>query len=209
MTTTTPVSTWGESIARRLLDDASCPVCQWTLSDGRCARCGSDLRGPVAVEVWNASVAAANALRARDELLRRLPVVPLAPVGATPRPQPAAAPPRAAAASAPSPQSSATLQSVLATAGAGLFAVAAIVFTYFNPDLADKALRGVIVGLITLLFLGGAWLLSRRGLRFSAEAVGGLGLVSADSTSTPSPSSPPPRSTPGSPRPERPRSRAP
>lgn len=177
MTTTTPVSTWGESIARQLLDDASCPVCQWTLSDGRCARCGSDLRGPVAVEVWNASVVAANALRARDELLRRLPVVPLAPVGATPRPQPAPAPPRAAAASAPSPQSSATLQSVLATAGAGLFAVAAIVFTYFNPDLADKALRGVIVGLITLLFLGGAWLLSRRGLRFSAEAVGGLGLV--------------------------------
>lgn len=175
--TTTQVSTWGESVARQLLDDASCPVCQWMLSDGCCARCGSDLRGPIAIEVWNASVAAANALRARDELLRRLPVIPLAPVGVAPRPQPAPAPPRAAAASVPSPQSSATLQSVLATAGAGLFAVAAIVFTYFNPDLADKALRGVIVGLITLLFLGGAWLLSRRGLRFSAEAVGGLGLV--------------------------------
>ncbi|MDQ0649328.1 hypothetical protein QFZ53_003524 [Microbacterium natoriense] len=183
--TTTQVSTWGESVARQLLDDANCPVCQWMLSDGCCARCGSDFRGPVAIEVWNASVAAANALRARDELLRRLPVIPLAPVGAAPRPHtassqtPSSAPrgSHPATASASAPQSSATLQSVLATAGAGLFAVAAIVFTYFNPDLADKALRGVIVGLITLLFLGGAWLLSRRGLRFSAEAVGGLGLV--------------------------------
>lgn len=183
MTQTMPLSTWGESVARHLLDDVSCPVCQWTLADGCCARCGSDFRGPIAVDLWNASVSAANAMRARDELLRRVPVIPLAPVGEAPRPAQAplpsdsrtAAPPRPAPEAVP--QSSATLQSVLATAGAGLFAVAAIVFTYFNPDLADKALRGVIVGLVTLLFLGGAWLLSRRGLRFSAEAVGGLGLV--------------------------------
>ncbi|KDA07219.1 hypothetical protein DC31_01100 [Microbacterium sp. CH12i] len=33
------------------------------------------------------------------------------------------------------------------------------------------------MGLVTLLFLGGSWLLARRGLQFSAEAVGGLGLV--------------------------------
>lgn len=188
MTQSVPLSTWGESVARHLLDDVSCPVCQWTLSGGCCTRCGSDFRGPIAVELWNASVSAANAIRARDELLRRVPVIPIAPVGADPRPRPASADvpspgsrpapaPRATAPGSASPQSSATLQSVLATAGAGLFAVAAIVFTYFNPDLADKALRGVIVGLVTLLFLGGAWLLSRQGLRFSAEAVGGLGLV--------------------------------
>jgi len=185
VTSTMPLSTWGESVARHLLDDASCPVCQWRLEDGCCARCGSDLRGPIAAEVWSASVSAAHALRVRDELLRRVPVLQLAPVGAEPRPEAAPAPPAAPApadpdgppAAASTPQSSATLQSVLATAGAGLFAVAAIVFTYFNPDLADKALRSVIVGLVTLLFLGGAWMLSRRGLRFSAEAVGGLGLV--------------------------------
>lgn len=86
-------------------------------------------------------------------------------------PRPSLAPPVA--------QRSATLQSVLVTAGAALFAVAAVVFTYFNPDLADRALRSVIVGLITLLFLGAAWSLARRRLRFSAEAVGGLGLVFA------------------------------
>ncbi|MFF3027301.1 SCO7613 C-terminal domain-containing membrane protein [Microbacterium sp. NPDC057944] len=182
-TGTMPLSTWGESVARHLLDDSSCPICQWTLSGGTCARCGADLRGPISGDVWKASQSAAAAMRARDELLRQVPVLSLAPVGAMPRPAEDAPTPVAATepspASAPDPQSSATLQSVLATAGAGLFAVAAIVFTYFNPDLADRALRGVIVGLVTLLFLGGAWMLSRRSLRFSAEAVGGLGLVFA------------------------------
>jgi hypothetical protein len=66
---------------------------------------------------------------------------------------------------------------VLAVAGAGLFAIAAIVFTFFNPDLTDHVLRSVIVGLVTIPFLGGAWLLARRDLQFSAEAVGALGMV--------------------------------
>ncbi|MGN6502779.1 MAG: hypothetical protein ACTHKX_07745, partial [Pseudolysinimonas sp.] len=60
---------------------------------------------------------------------------------------------------------------------AGLFAVAAIVFTFFNPQLTDHVLRSVIVGIVTLVFLGGAWLLARRSLQFSAEAVGALGMV--------------------------------
>lgn len=197
-----PSTTWGESVALQLLDSATCPVCRWALVDGCCPRCRSDLRGAIGIEVWNASLAAAKAMRARDAVLGRVPVAavdmsavsmrpastPPVAAGGTQAPaggsSPAAEPPsRPSGASAPAPaatpQSSATLQSVLATAGAGLFAVAAIVFTYFNPDLADRALRSVIVGLITLLFLGGAWLLSRRGLRFSAEAVGGLGLVFA------------------------------
>lgn len=185
--------TWGESVARHLLDTARCPVCHGALEGGCCTRCGSDLRGPIGNEVWAASVAVAEAVRARDGVLDRVPIVQVGNPGgtvsvavpvATPSeaitaPPPPVAPGPSRAGASPPPQSSATLQSVLATAGAGLFAVAAIVFTYFNPDLADRALRGVIVGLITLLFLGGAWLMSRRGLRFSAEAVGGLGLVFA------------------------------
>jgi len=178
--------TWGETLAQQILDPTSCPVCRGMLNTGCCTRCGADLRGSIGTEVWEASLSAAAALRARDETLGRVPFVPLV---ATPAPAPVAAsaespppPPRRPVdrqKPAASPQGSATLQSVLATAGAGLFAVAAIVFTYFNPDLADRALRSVIVGLITLLFLGGAWMLSRRGLHFSAEAVGGLGLVFA------------------------------
>ena len=192
--TPAPSTTWGESVARHLLDGATCPVCQGALDAGCCARCGSDLRGPIGADVWRASLAAAVAMRARDAVLSRVPVVseevattsvPVsASLPATPSPVASAAPPQPptgslASEGQESPEGSATVQSVLATAGAGLFAVAAIVFTYFNPDLADRALRSVIVGLITLLFLGGAWLLARRGLRFSAEAVGGLGLVFA------------------------------
>ncbi|WP_102191650.1 SCO7613 C-terminal domain-containing membrane protein [Microbacterium aurantiacum] len=183
-TMSVPAATgWGESIARRLLDDQACPVCvQGRLAGGCCARCGADLTGPIGAELWSASVVAAAQIRSREAVLHRVPRVPLRTSPATPavpgsEMQPASvlpAPPAAAP-----PRNSATLQSVLATAGAGLFAVAAIVFTYFNPDLADRATRGVITGLITLLFLGGAWLLARRRLQFSAEAVGGLGLVFA------------------------------
>ncbi|WP_372967453.1 SCO7613 C-terminal domain-containing membrane protein [Microbacterium sp.] len=205
-------TTWGEAVARQLLDGSRCPVCAAPLDTGCCGRCGADLRGPIGAEVWGASLEAAAAVRARENLMRRVPVLPVGgptsnlsvalPVtssaaihvstagstsvspqaGSTAAPSvsPPSLPPTGARSSGSSaPQGSATLQSVLATAGAGLFAVAAIVFTYFNPDLADRALRSVIVGLITLLFVGGAWLLSRRGLRFSAEAVGGLGLVFA------------------------------
>ncbi len=198
----TPVSlapaSWGESVARSLTDAASCPVCAWGLTDGWCERCGSDLRGPVGAELWTASLAASAALRRREEILRRVPTLVDARAVAmsTARPRategapsgaasaPAAAPPSppappASDGASSGPRSSATIQSVLATAGAALFAIAALVFTYANPDLTDRALRSVIVAGITLLFLGGAWMLSRRGLRFSAEAVGGLGLVFA------------------------------
>jgi hypothetical protein len=89
----------------------------------------------------------------------------------------AAVAPATVPAAAPAERSSATVQSVLAVAGAGLFAVAAVVFTFFNPDLTDHLLRSAIVGIVTLVFLGGAWLLARRGLQFSAEAVGALGMV--------------------------------
>lgn len=92
---------------------------------------------------------------------------PPAPPGTHAMPQPQPQPPR----------SSATVQSVLAIAGAGLFAIAALIFTFLNPDLSDRGIRSVAVGLVTLVFLGGAWMLARRGLQFSAEAVGGLGLV--------------------------------
>ena len=65
---------------------------------------------------------------------------------------------------------------MLAVAGAGLFAVAAIVFTFFNPEI-DYAARTTIIAIVTALFLGGAWFFASRDLRFSAEAVGALGMV--------------------------------
>ncbi|WP_433675089.1 SCO7613 C-terminal domain-containing membrane protein [Microbacterium gorillae] len=94
------------------------------------------------------------------------------------RPSP---PPVAPAATNPprpsSPRSSASLQSVLAVAGAGLFAVAAVVFSFFNADLSSPWQRLPILGGIAAAFIALAWVLSRRRLAFSAEAIGALGMV--------------------------------
>lgn len=185
---------WSGQVVDRLLDRNLCPVCASAqLMLGRCPACRADLSGQSGIDLWNASQHAAAALRTREEVRQRVPRVAVGEfVGALQTPAPSftapssatgpsgpALPPRppAVAAHAPDAASSATLQSVLATAGAALFAVAAIVFTFFNPELADRALRGWIVAAVTVAFLGAAWLLARRDLHSSAEAVGALGLI--------------------------------
>jgi hypothetical protein len=190
--------TWIQESIARLSDAQTCPVCeQASLHGGCCPRCGADLRGQQGVELWNASLAAVEALSTRTTLVSRVPRTAFAPQrgtspaavqgaaahGVMAQPAPTMHPtamaqsePSALPDSAPAPDG-ASLQSVLAIAGAALFAVAAIVFTFFNPELADRAVRSTIIGLVTLAFLGGAWLLARRRLQSSAEAVGGLGLV--------------------------------
>jgi hypothetical protein len=184
MTIPRDVRPWSDVAIRHLLDSTSCPVCQVdALVDRHCRNCGVDLPDELATELWAASKTAAEALKAREEILDRVPGPSSATTTAGVRP-PIQSPRRPEQAGAKSGaeitavrRADATVQSVLAVAGAGLFAVSAIVFTFFNPDLSDRALRSVIVGLITILFLGGAWLLARRKLQFSAEAVGGLGMV--------------------------------
>ncbi|MGO4680899.1 SCO7613 C-terminal domain-containing membrane protein [Microbacterium sp. 2MCAF23] len=102
---------------------------------------------------------------------------PLAATSGMPVPPP---PMRLPAPSRPGaePERSTPLQSLLSLAGAGLFATAAIVFSFFTPDLSDAA-RTAIVGATGALFLVGGVALARRGLRFSAETVAGLALVFA------------------------------
>lgn len=173
----TTMPAWSETAIRILRDGTTCPVCRSAaLVDGQCPACAADLRGATGEQLWDASQSAATALERRQRLLNRVPMAArvIAPVAVS---QPQAPSPTAPMPPSSAPRSSATLQSVLAIAGAGLFAIAAIVFTFFNPDLTDRALRSLIVAFITLVFLGGAWLLARRGLQFSAEAVGALGLV--------------------------------
>ncbi|TFD57663.1 hypothetical protein E3T39_12795 [Cryobacterium suzukii] len=177
-----------------LLDRRSCPVCGVAaLPDEHCRNCGAALVGILAAQLWEASEAAAEALVARQEALVRVsrpstrteveagagPVPPKSASTVAPRPKRMRGRPdiSASAATTAAARSSATVQSVLAVAGAGLFAVSAVVFTFFNPDLTDHTLRSVIVGLITILFLSGAWLLARHQLQLSAEAVGCLGMV--------------------------------
>lgn len=162
---------WSEVAIRRLLDTTTCPLCgRGDVISERCRQCGADFAGGIGAELWDASQSAVTALRARQAVLDRVPVVAPRPVAP---PSAASVPARATAA----PRSSATVQSVLAVAGAGLVAVAAIVFTFFTPDLTDRGVRNAIIATVTLLFLGGAGVLVGRGLRFSAEAVGTLGIV--------------------------------
>ncbi len=186
--------TWSDDVARFLLDASACPRCNtrtWrgapAMQAGVCARCGTDLTGDAGAEVWTASEAAVAAVRHRQALVDALPRVPaataVAPIAATPIPsvpEPIAATPAVPSPPVPAaerPRSTISLQSVLAVVGAGLLAVAAIVFTFLNPDLTDFATRTTIIAIVTAVFLGGAWLLHSRRLQFSAEAVGALGMV--------------------------------
>lgn len=179
---------WSDTAIAELLDVVRCPVCAaGIVAERRCPACGADFAGAIGRDLWIASRNAADALRVRQAVLAQVPLWPIpasAPVAAGPG---AAADRAAAGAGTPAvspadtragvPGPSATVQSVLAVAGAGLVAVAAVVFTFFNPDLADPLPRAAIVGGIAAAFLGGSALLARRRLRFSAEAIGALGVV--------------------------------
>lgn len=188
--------TWTDDVTRFVLDVDACPRCHtrsWgggpALRGGVCARCGADVR-EAGAELWAASEEMVAAARRRQTLIDALPTV----VAPTPAVASAAAPaggPATAAAASPGspvplaapvvqaerPRSAVSLQSVLAVVGAGLLAVAAIVFTFLNPDLTDFTTRTTIIAVVTAVFLGGAWLLHSRRLQFSAEAVGALGMV--------------------------------
>lgn len=166
---------WSTVAIARLRDRGRCPVCgRASLVATSCTECGADLATAEAVALWNASHSAAVALEARETLRVSIPrrsVTAAAP--AAPRPSATVPAPTAVA----PPRGNATVQSVLAVAGAGLFAVAAIVFTFFNPDLDDRGVRSLVLFATTAVFLAGARMLHARRLRSSAETVGALGTV--------------------------------
>lgn len=166
---------WSTVAIARLRDGGRCPVCgRASLVATSCTECGADLATAEAVALWNASHSAAVALEARETLRLSIPrrsVAAAAP--AAPRPPATSSTPTAAA----PPRGNTTVQSVLAVAGAGLFAVAAIVFTFFNPDLDDRGVRSLVLFATTAVFLAGARMLHARRLRSSAETVGALGMV--------------------------------
>ncbi|TFV96355.1 zinc ribbon domain-containing protein [Leifsonia flava] len=198
---------WSDDAARYLLDTTICPRCGASVVGvAVCPSCGADLGSAAAQNAWSWSQKAAFAIERRAASIAEIPDAAPAPAagrapvpvamgavasasasasavaasppvasGATAPVVPGVVPPRVAASGARF-DSQISLQSVLAVAGAGLVAVAAIVFTFLNPDL-DFGARTVIIAVCTAAFLGGAWLLARRGLTFSSEAIGGLGMV--------------------------------
>ena len=176
ITATSRVPVWSDAAISRLRDRASCPVCDTpSLTSSLCRRCGADLTTPAARDLWEASVIAADALTRREELRRR---IPRAGSAGSPSPSPiVAAQPTEPRTSPPPLRGATSVQTVLAIAGAGLFAVAAIVFTFFNPDLTDPGARALPTVMATGVFLFAARWLAIRGLRSSAETVGALGAV--------------------------------
>ncbi|WP_264030798.1 SCO7613 C-terminal domain-containing membrane protein [Cellulosimicrobium sp. SH8] len=111
---------------------------------------------------------------------RPVPVRPSAPGSpATAGPvSPAPAGSRAVVVPGVAPSRSVGLQPVLAGAGAGLLAVATVVFVFFT-FADDLALRALVTGVVTVLTVAAAVLLRSRGLRSSAEAVAALAVVLA------------------------------
>ena len=157
-----------------------------------CPFCGAIFTGPVAGELEVVSSEAAVLLDRRQEIINRLTTKaafappPVGPPAPAPAPAAAAAgvaappttvgPPIAAPNPATASSSQVSLQSVLAIAGAALFAVAIIVFRFFSQDV-DIDARRVVIAVVTVVFIGFAWLLARIKLTFSAEAVGALAMV--------------------------------
>jgi hypothetical protein len=177
------MGTWSADVARYLLGPA-CPRCYRAPVSGTvCLFCQAELTGPVADELRAVSERAAALLQERQSLVDRLPTA--APVALPTVAAPAVLPPPSGAprsttpppTTAPRASSQISVQSVLAVAGAGLVALGAFVFTYLNADFTSVAARNTVIGVITVLFLGLAWVLSRRGIRFSAEAIGALGMA--------------------------------
>ncbi|HEX4442140.1 MAG TPA: hypothetical protein VHZ81_01085 [Galbitalea sp.] len=175
-------SEWGKSAAAYLRRRDICPRCDAPLREnGWCSNCRADLTGDNVATIKAQSEAAASAIEARQLAIQALVTLPIptaaqaSPAGNLPTPT--SIPEPVAPQPARSEGSTISVQSVLAVVGAALLAVAAIVFTFLNPDLTNFATRTTIIGVTSGIFLLGAWLLSRAKLQFSAEAIGALGMV--------------------------------
>ncbi len=168
---------WSSTTIARLRDATRCPDCTRPLNAGVCGYCQADLRGASGAAVWQAASSAATALSALQAEVARLPRRVASPQPAPAAPSPAIASVDGAATIAPVARASTTLQSVLAVAGAGLMAVAALVFAFLNPDLTDPTARGLLLAIAAVLFAASAPLLMRWSLRVSAECLAALGMI--------------------------------
>jgi hypothetical protein len=180
---------WTSSAIAYLQQEARCPRCiSGLIVDSICQTCFADLRGKPGERMRHASAAAVIALGERQQVIAALPEwhpAPSAHLGPQTSEHLSSSPAELDRIPGPSPEahrdapydSQVSVQSVLAVTGAGLLAVAAIVFTFLNPDFTDVGARTAIVAGVAALFLAGGWLLAGRSLRFSAETIGALGVL--------------------------------
>ncbi|KQT89480.1 hypothetical protein ASG49_17190 [Marmoricola sp. Leaf446] len=161
----------------RLADPRVCPDCRADLDpDGRCRGCGLHLRGPLAVELW-------GVMQTADALVERLraavpapapvaapvavtrPVTGPVPVPVAPGPPPSAPPGRRTGVPASS------VPVVLLTLGGLCLMVFALIFIGVAWSLLGLLGRTLVLLAVTASLGGVAGLMTRRGLRASAEVM--------------------------------------
>lgn len=210
MSDTTPDRAWaGRTLfprsAAELRSTTICPACLVPLTAVVCTSCGLDLRHPAAADLAAASVAVADALDARLDLIgriRRDTAAAATAATAAPAPAaPAAAPTAAAAVSEPtlsepavsepapvqppSPAASGSgaargrsgIQIALIVVGISLLSVFAVFGLVYAFVTYGNTVRMAIITGGTLATMVAAGVLARRGLRSTGEGVAALGTV--------------------------------
>lgn len=176
-----------------LTDTTRCPACFTPLRSTTCAECGLDLTHPQAFELANVSAETAALLRRRGEIIERIraeqanatagatpptaaapPTAALAPV---PAPAPAPAPVPALAPVPTEPRRHFGVQVLLLIVGVSLLAIGAIFFLVYAFITFGLVWRSLIIGAVTVAAFAGAWLLRRRRLTATAEAIAALAVV--------------------------------
>jgi hypothetical protein len=164
---------------RLLTDPGACPSCGARLAQHeRCAACHLPLQGPLAAQLWRASVEAARLLAERQALITALRTAPSPRrTHRVPPPQmPAAFPAALPATTARSRAEWTTrrVQNLLLGLGVLLLIVAAVIFTTVAWGDLGVGGRGAVMAFATAGATAAAVLSRRRGLAATAEAVGVL-----------------------------------
>lgn len=153
----------------RLLDATICPDCRGPLDPGAtCTVCGLQVRGPLALQLWNVMVAA-------DRLVEQLRAAPVAsPVGAQSAPAAAQGPLPGYPAPATRPARqrrlpAASVPVVLLSLGALCLLIASVVFVAVTWSRLGLTGRTLVLLAFTGVLATVAVILTRRALRGAAE----------------------------------------
>jgi hypothetical protein len=140
----------------------------WAASTAAAAIASAVASDPARSGTSTVSIAAAPADAAAP------PVAPAATVGPS---GPTTEPPAASVAGAAPRSSRSGVQVLLLTLGVVLISITAIVFLFVAYLVASLEVRSVIIAAASVLVLGVAWLLRRRGLPGTAEGVASVAIV--------------------------------
>ena len=164
----------------RLADPGHCPSCHGALppSPRSCPACRLPLTGPVAARLWQVSVQADQLLGTRADLIDELrraaagPAAPAVPTALDAHPMASLPPVAPVPPRAPAPEwSRRRVQNLLLALGAGLLAVAAVIFVAVSWDRLGVGGRSAVMAGVTAVAGLAAHQTFRRGLAATAEAL--------------------------------------